>query len=106
MAVAMGFVLEEHEKDRMDEYVDLWKDDPWYPAIKDAHDLLKAYIPGYYPAQIKEKFFDLRFYYQLPPDATDIEHKLANAIVRDAERRCDVIDEIGKRGRYAPRQAL
>lgn len=49
-----------------DYYVELWKDDPWYPAIKQAHDSLTRLIPGYNIDQIKEKFGGLRFYFSLP----------------------------------------
>lgn len=49
-----------------DSYVEKWKDDPWYPAIKQAHDRLTDLIPGYNIAQIKEKFGGLRYYFDYP----------------------------------------
>lgn len=49
-----------------DYYVDLWKDDPWYPAIKLAHKSLTQLVPGYNIAQIKEKFGGLRYYISFP----------------------------------------
>lgn len=97
MTVAKGFVLEDHESHRMDEYVELWQDDSWYTPIKEAHELLKQVIPGYRPVQIKEKFGDLRFYFDKSPAATELQCQLANVIIRDAEARCHVIDSLRKR---------
>lgn len=45
-----------------DHYVGQFADDPWYPAIKRAHERLSAAIPGYNIRQIKAKFGDLRYY--------------------------------------------
>lgn len=80
-----------------DSYVAEWENDTWYPAIKDAHDLLSHFIPGYQVVQIKEKFGHLRFYYVLPVDGLphddrELYVKLANHIVGFAESRCLQID--------------
>ncbi|HEY3491381.1 MAG TPA: hypothetical protein VGK43_00415 [Solirubrobacterales bacterium] len=87
-----------------DAYVEEWKDDPWYPAIAEAHDLLKAFIPGYTPVQIKSKFGGLRFYFTIDAKAIDphdpkreLYRKLANAIVWKAEADCSEIDRRTKR---------
>ena len=57
---ALGFV--KGNPSNNDYYVELWKEDPWYPAIKNAHDELTRLFPGYNISQIKEKFGGLRFY--------------------------------------------
>lgn len=97
MSVKMGYVLEPHESLQMDEYVELWKDDPWYTPIKEAHELLKAVVPGYRPVQIKEKFGDLRFYFDKSNECTEVQCQLAEVIIRDAEARCHMIEQLRKR---------
>lgn len=92
----LGFVKTESQT--ADEYVADWKDDPWWEPIKEAHDLLSHFIPGYQPVQIKEKFGGLRFYYVLPVDdlpaeERDLYRSLANAIIIQAEIKAERIDK-------------
>lgn len=63
-----------------------WEDDPWYPAIRRAHDRLTQEVPGYKIVQIKDKFGGLRFYYSLPDDLNTDEYRgRADRIVSYAE---------------------
>lgn len=81
-----GFVKTRPENN--DYYVEQFKDDPWYPIIKQAHDLLTELIPGYNIAQIKEKFGGLRFYIDypgMPEELTKGEQSIADKIIRYAE---------------------
>jgi len=61
-----GFVKSNPENN--DFYVEQFKDDPWYPAISQAHERLSSLIPGYNIAQIKEKFGGLRYYFDYPEE--------------------------------------
>lgn len=65
----MGFVKSRPENN--DHYVEQYKDDPWYPAIKQAHDQLTRLVPGYNIAQIKGKFGGLRFYASFPDEVLE-----------------------------------
>lgn len=89
---ARGFVKSRPENN--DYYVELFRDDPWYPAISAAHLELSRLIPGYNIAQIKEKFGGLRYYIGYPPLADtegtdgpteDMVRVEARAIVARAE---------------------
>jgi len=51
-----------------DFYVEGFKNDPWYPAISEAHRQLTSLIPGYNIGQIKEKFGGLRYYIDYPAE--------------------------------------
>jgi hypothetical protein len=64
-----GFVKARPENN--DHYVEQFKDDPWYPAIKWAHDQLTELVPGYNIAQIKGKFGGLRFYAEFPDEVLE-----------------------------------
>lgn len=79
-----------------DEYVKEWEDDPWFPAIWEAHELLRFFIPGYKPVQIKDKFNGLRFYFEIDPeingDDRKMYQKLGHAITNTAEQKCHEID--------------
>lgn len=97
-----GFLKEVGESN--EEYLAAWVNDPWYPAIKDAHDLLSHFIPGYQITQIKHKFGDLRFYYvvpvdDLPHDERELYIKLANHIVLACEVHCATITRQEERER-------
>jgi hypothetical protein len=104
-----GFVKTAEETNAA--YVAEWENDSWYPAIKDAHDLLSHFIPGYQITQIKEKFGGLRYYYvvpvdDLPHDERELYVKLANHIVTAAEVECANIDrQLAARKRVADREA-
>lgn len=92
-----GYMKEASETN--DAYVAEWEGDPWYPAIKEAHDLLSHFIPGYQITQIKTKFGGLRFYFVLPIDELPIPERtlyiaLADAIVLQAEMKCEAIDRM------------
>ena len=73
------------DKQTNDEYVAEWEGDPWYPAIKGAHDKLTELIPGYHIEQIKEKFWFLRYYFTAPRGTDDATLLKAYEIVRKAE---------------------
>lgn len=69
-----------------DYYVEQFEDDPWYPAIKYAHDRLTKKYPGYNIVQIKEKFNGLRYYIargDCPEDVWDVHE--ADLITTQAE---------------------
>jgi len=79
-----------------DFYVEQFKNDPWYPAISEAHRQLTSLIPGYNIGQIKEKFGGLRYYIDYPAEypANPENHdwkspeqlrKRADAVIRWAE---------------------
>ena len=78
-----GFV--KSEPDNNDHYVEQFKDHPWYPAIKAAHERLTEIIPGYNIAQIKNKFGGLRYYIDYPSGVTDDDACEADEVVRRAE---------------------
>lgn len=59
-----GFVKLNPENN--DFYVAQFENDPWYPAISNAHSQLSNLIPGYNITQIKEKFGGLRYYFSYP----------------------------------------
>jgi len=65
-SAAPGFVKSNPANN--DFYVEQFKDDPWYPAIKHAHEQLSGLIPGYNISQIKEKFGGLRYYISYPEE--------------------------------------
>lgn len=65
---AAGFVKSRPENN--DYYVEQFKDNSWYPIIKETHDRLTKLIPGYNIAQIKEKFGGLRYYIDFPEQIT------------------------------------
>ena len=75
-----------------DYYVEQWKNDPWYPAIKACHEELTAALPGYNIAQIKGKFGGLRYYIDVPRDEDTMmpvpenAYELAAPIIARAER--------------------
>lgn len=64
-----------------DYYVEQFRDDPWYPIIKQTHERLTAVIPGYNIAQIKDKFGGLRYYFDEPQDSLEEKVKEARQIV-------------------------
>lgn len=70
-------------------YLEQFRDDPWYPIIRDTHEQLEHIAPGYNISQIKEKFGGLRYYIDLPEVLSDEDREAAYAIVRDAEDRVD-----------------
>lgn len=82
-AAVRGFVKMRPENN--DYYVELYADDPWYPAIREAHRKLSERIPDYNIAQIKEKFGGLRYYYDLPEGSSNELHEFAEQVVREAE---------------------
>jgi hypothetical protein len=79
-----------------DEYVKEWENDPWFPAIWEAHELLRFFIPGYTPVQIKDKFGGLRFYFTIDSEINGDDRKLYQrlgiAITNTAEAKCREID--------------
>ena len=62
--VAPGFVKSNPLNN--DAYVEMWKGDRWYPAIKNCHAQISKVVPTYNIVQIKDKFGGLRYYYSLP----------------------------------------
>jgi len=61
-----GFVKSRPENN--DYYIERFADDPWYPVLKHTHESIERLAPGYNIVQIKAKFGELRYYYDLPND--------------------------------------
>lgn len=68
--------------------LDIWRSDPWWPAINRCHEALVAIDPDYRINQIKEKFGGLRYYYSTYLDDPYLRTAM-NQCVRDAEIWCD-----------------
>ena len=80
-----GFVKSRPENN--DYYVEQFKDDPWYPIIKDTHERIKEIAPGYNVAQIKEKFGGLRYYIDLPEGSIKIgRYSYEDTVEKQTER--------------------
>ena len=94
--VRKGFV--KNNPANNDAYVELWSDHPWYPAISNLHRRIEELLPGYNIAQIKEKFWGLRYYFDAPEAADPTKLARARALVTAAEAWVD--------GREGYRQAL
>jgi len=63
---APGFVKSRPENN--DYYIEQFSGDPWYPILKRTHEYIERLAPGYNIVQIKAKFGELRYYYDLPAD--------------------------------------
>lgn len=88
-----GFVNEGRFRLPVDEYVAEWVDDPWYPVISKLHADLKALVPCYGIAQIKEKFGGLRYYVELPiTTPADVSAKTYK-LIDEAEKECYRLDQ-------------
>lgn len=59
-----GFVKSRPENNA--HYVAQFEGDDWYPIISHTNEQLEKLIPGYNIVQIKEKFGELRFYFDYP----------------------------------------
>lgn len=57
----------------------------WYRIVAETHLALDRVIPGYYPAQVKEKFGGLRYYVDMPANASDVEKMIVFAITTSKE---------------------
>lgn len=57
----------------------------WADILRNTHQQLNELVPGYNIAQIKEKFFELRFYVDLPEDASSENKDKAWEVLRQAE---------------------
>jgi hypothetical protein len=71
-----------------DYYVQQYQDDPWFFIISFTHDRLKALVPGYNIAQIKDKFGGLRYYYDkgdCPDDVWEAKREAVQRVVQYAE---------------------
>lgn len=71
-----------------EQWLDIMRDDVWWPAIEKCDRLLNHVIPGYKILQIKEKFGGLRYYIEYPEGMVydDAEAQIAQAIIDLAER--------------------
>ena len=81
-SVSKGFVKSNPANN--DAYVELWSDHPWYPVISNVHRQIEELLPGYNVAQIKEKFWGLRYYFDAPKDANPMKLARARALVAAA----------------------
>lgn len=80
-----------------DFYVERFRNDPWYPIIRDTHEQLEHLIPGYNISQIKEKFGGLRYYIDMPEVVSKEDAEVAHSIIREAEARVDRYEAERKR---------
>lgn len=80
------------------EYLDtIPDDDPWKPVLVEGFAELDAKFPGWSVVQIKEKFFQCRFYANQPEGSTPEQFTLFEDILLDIERRCDEANERAKK---------
>lgn len=84
-------------------------DKGWFKLLAETNDLMKYMHPNYEIYQVKEKFGELRYYFNLPTLETDDEEELKNyekiykimqAIARAAEHKsAHICETCGERGR-------
>lgn len=74
-----------------DFYVEGFRDDPWYPAISEAHRQLTSLIPGYNIGQIKEKFGGLRYYFDYPAEYPANPENYSWKTPEELRRRADAV---------------
>lgn len=58
----------------------------WADILRKTHEQLQTLVPGYNIAQIKEKFWELRYYIDIPSDYSDEVRQQAWDIASQAER--------------------
>lgn len=88
-----GFVVEASTRSERVQEIDKWYGDPWYVALGNLNTRLERLDPGYTIVQIKEKFGELRFYYQ--PSKPGLRERMDRE-VRNAERQCWETDQLKK----------
>lgn len=74
-------------------FIEEWEKSAYFDLLREAHDLLSHFIPGYQITGIMVDGDSLRFRYVLPIDMEDVVlfRSLANHIVGWCEYRCRII---------------
>lgn len=75
-------------------------DKGWYRIICEADEMLSYIDPDYEIHQVKEKFGTLCFYFGSKHPWDSIQHKIMNAVVREAEHLSSVTCEFCGKSQY------
>lgn len=74
-------------------FIEEWERSAYIEPLREAHDLLSHFIPGYQITGIVSERGTIRFRYVIPIDMEDVQlyRSLANHIVGWCEHRCGII---------------